>query len=575
MRMEVLPLAPETDPMPMPTSTDVHQGRMTGEESTSGRHQDEAVVGSPSLPVGDHRVWAAALRSNSPDLLLSLLASRSWALSQADASKSAVRLAALCRRPAMPLHGSQGRHVGVSDVGLMVQQHQDGLSHRGHGCLSDIQRQQYARFLLRLRGLFPSRSDLEGHENGLPANEADRRQAGPSGVGIPSAEAVRLLHSLAVMGKCDSAVIGGILEAASGGSVERPVGPSSGNREPEIDSLASWVRRLPSWQCMDLCWSLATLRHRPPASLLRALFDRTLPLLPSLGFSRASSLLWSLSRLRGSGVGAPSPSPTWWSALEAATQLPVPASSWMSGKKVKEATLTMTTLSQAAEGAVSSHSAPNMIDLDVPNAAADCSGGSTSANLAPERQAHQAASSFSSSRNIPTTPGQAVALIWSAAHLAPQPRPSGRWVHGLLGRLGPRLADLSARERAMLLTGLAKLRYKPPGNWAAALLLQREELGGPEARTAAIGELSRSVKQRARVAGHSMLSSFSSGARSAASPAANSSSSSAPRGRSSAGDYEAMLRSAALLGCDLPDGGLDVAAEIMLVSLGPILCIPV
>ena len=236
----------------------------------------------------------------------------------------------------------------------------------------------------------------------------------------------------------------------------------------------------------------------------------------------------------------------------------------------------MPTMSRAAEGTVSSHSAPNMIDLDVPNAAADCSGGSTSANLAPERQAHQAASSFSSSRNIPTTPGQAVALIWSAAHLAPQPRPSGRWVHGLLGRLGPRLADLSARERAMLLTGLAKLRYKPPGNWAAALLLQREERGGPEVRAAAAGELSRSgtlsVKQRLQVADHSMLSSFSSGVRSTASPA--SSSSSAPQGRSSAGDYEAMLRSVALLGCDLPDGGLDVAAEILLVSLGPVLCNP-
>ena len=125
---------------------------------------------------------------------------------------------------------------------------------------------------------------------------------------------IKLLHGLAVMGRCNSTLINGLLSLLVA----------------QTNTESKWVSQLESWQVIKLAWSLASLRWSPSSSpergdlIVNEIFEASRPVLSGLGFSRASSLAWSMARISSpSHVKADRKSniPGWWESLEAATML--------------------------------------------------------------------------------------------------------------------------------------------------------------------------------------------------------------------------------------------------------------
>ena len=501
-----------------------------GEELMSFQRRSEPIQDSQQL-------WEAALQSRQPELLLSLMGSKKYLINSAIASAAATRLNLLCSRQTSRklsssdsiYHDVRPRDVRPRDSAFFSTNEDVpscSTSLCGYGVLSYEHKCLYQKFLFNL-------GDLCLHHSSSPCN------------GFTRIQAVRLLTSLASMGKCSSSLVTGILQSSMFklASSDSSLNMLDINEFSKANSATtSWIKGLSSWQCLDLCWALATLRYRPQSALMVTLYDRTMDMLPSLGFSQASSLLWSLSRLRNPHGGCPPPSADWWVRLEAATQLSAAlsdGSGWICKEEHSNAPSSSKTSSRMKHSGIMrlsprilmGHSpvvVPDPITHDL-SSASQTSSGSLIRKLA--------------------SPGQAVALLWAAARLEPQPRPSATWVRGLLSHLGPQLSRLRPREKSMLLTGLSRLRYKPPDSWVAALLIQcqGEGNGNPSAtspRQHRLPDSSTAWPHNIQLSQHSDITSG---------------------GHLSVADYDSMLRSAASLKCGLPRDNLEAVANIMQV----------
>ncbi len=573
---EAPPCCSDCSEMPSTSGCGLRADRMHNDtdDSIGHRFRTGGAASSAAARVGREEIWDAALRSRSPDLLLSIVASRGWPIEAAAATAAAARLAELCRPATVgPNMSEDGRGVigllseGAAAEGAaprsLLQQHVDhsngrcrsSSNGRGGYCeLGGDQRQQYLRFLERLRDLFPSRTRESGEEGG-GGSDVD---PGGNKSRLDGSEAALLIHSLALMGRCGSQLASGVLQA-----VEEGKGCANGS--------AVWVMLLSARQTNRLAWSLATLRLRPRPELLGALYARTMPLLPTLGPGRASSLLWSLSRLRGVGKegSRPPPPPEWWAAFETATRFSSRDEGWptpLQGSSLTAADQTLPERRASSEApaqtaVIPSTSTAPLTRQDLPSPRPRPAGGAAAAS---------------------PTPGQAVALIWAAARLRPEPRPSDAWVRGLLSSVGQgRLSSLSARECDMLMAGLAALRFRPPDGWVRAMLLMPRDRRGiaGSVRRVVRPTPRRQLKQqrrqrwwrtpsgRARPSCAAPRSEPGSGAgheisytdvirlqhEAACSP--------------SAVQYGSILRSAARLRCYLPSDELEVAAEIVQVCV--------
>ncbi|KAG1680353.1 hypothetical protein FOA52_015443 [Chlamydomonas sp. UWO 241] len=217
-----------------------------------------------------------------------------------------------------------------------------------------------------------------------------------------------------------------------------------------------------------------------------------------MGFSRASALAWALARLAAAGPGgsgggssSTSPPPHWWAQLEASTQLPAPVAAGGAPCAHPQQQQEEQEQQEQREGHTSAHAAP-------PTAAAAAAAAAVRAVPMPQhgtwaphphagRKSQRALGSGGPRGGIAAaaaashapSPGQVAVLVWAAGILSPDPRPSAPWLSALVAALGtPRaLAGLAPRERAMLMAGLASLRFRPPDGWALLLLLAQTHPG--------------------------------------------------------------------------------------------------
>ena len=486
-----------------------------------------------SEPIQDsQKLWEAALQSRQPELLLSLMGSKKYLINSAIASAAATRLNLLCSR-------QTSRQVSSSDSIYHDVRPRDSAyfstneditscstSLCGYGVLSYEHKCLYQKFLFNL-------GDLCLHHSSYPCD------------GFTRIQAVRLLTSLASMGKCSSSLVTRILQSSMFklASSDSSLNMLDINEFSEANAVTtSWIKGLSSWQCLDLCWALATLRYQPSSALMVTLYDRTMDMLPALGFSQASSLLWSLSRLRNPRGGCPPPSADWWVRLEAATQLSTAssdASGWIYKEEHSNVSSSPRTSSRMEHSGTMRQLSSRILVGHSPV-------------IRPDLITHDlsSASQTSSSSSIKLAcPGQAVALLWAAARLEPQPRPSVAWVRGLLSHLGPQLSRLRPREKSMLLTGLSRLRYKPPDSWVSALLIQSQGQGNgnpiaTSPRQHRLPDSSTAWPYNKQSSPHSDITSGK---------------------HLSPADYDSMLRSAASLKCGLPRDNLETVANIMQV----------
>lgn len=191
---------------------------------------------------------------------------------------------------------------------------------------------------------------------------------------------------------------------------------------PRPDGSNTWASDLKAWQVIKLAWSLASLRWSPLSSpggkgdlIVNELLRASLPILPGLGFSRAASLAWSMARISG------------LPHFKAGQRriYPCPPDWW------------------------GSLEAATMVHVE---------GG-------PHR--------------IKAKAGQAVALIWASGRLRPNPRPSSRWMRGIMSIIESSSARLNPTEVTMLMDGLAALKYRPPDSLIRGISLGMERIQRP------------------------------------------------------------------------------------------------
>ena len=226
-------------------------------EAPSNQPMSEGASTSHEL-IGDSlHLWEAAFRSSRPDLLLSLMGHRRCPLNAATAAAAAMRLASLCHQPSERIsYGTDiitAQYVSESaDMKTPSKWPNESSSPtlRGYDVLSFEHKGLYQRFILKL-------SHLCALHTLSPCD------------GFASLQAVRLLYGLARMRghKCGTAIVTAVLASSmyklqASESSSNLLATSDDSSSSEINSAmtALWVKRLPSWQCLDLCWALATLR---------------------------------------------------------------------------------------------------------------------------------------------------------------------------------------------------------------------------------------------------------------------------------------------------------------------------
>ncbi|GAX79624.1 hypothetical protein CEUSTIGMA_g7065.t1 [Chlamydomonas eustigma] len=473
---------------------------LLSEPTTMAQNGATRAQGTVDVLPSAQLLWAAALSSETPDLLLAIMSSSSITLTCHQIVTATTRLADLCRLQ---------QPVPVRPLGVLsspsTQRTSSSHPQRGYDSLMSPQKEQYKVFLRNLCKLIAFKCE---QRPGPVQSTAELQQAhqGRTVHLLGVHETLQLLCSLAWMGKRCSTLVDLLLKAVAtdelktdaarfrtANSSKRYPGsqlstshrrqhatPSSSSSSPGI---ISWLQLLSNQQVLDLCWALAKLQYRPTdPTVVPELYTRTLPLLRSLSFSRASALAWSLARLRQPAVKAHVPDSHWWTTLETATLLSSTDGHWSTCGQQGHATSVL-----HAEAVESS------CRYTVAGIACTTVGRTRSCITDPPTNSTHRGSLLrndngllsglhnavgmkhqkrmrSSSSQAPPSPGQVATLIWAAAQLNPHPRPSSTWIHNLLLRLDPNLKTLRPRERYLLMSGLAVLKYKLPENWPASLL---------------------------------------------------------------------------------------------------------